>query len=248
MSARTRIVVVGATSAIAEACCRLWAAEGPCSFVLVGRDAARLESQAGTLRSRWGAEAVVEVVDFLDPASIDAAAARWARAPVDIALVAHGTLPPQADCQADLALTQSTIGINAVSPALFAEAIAGHMEAAGRGRLAIIGSVAGDRGRRSNYTYGAAKAFLARFAEGMQHRFARTGVRVILIKPGPTDTPMSTPYRQRGGRVAPLDAVAAGIVKAVREGRPTVYLPGRWAAIMLTLRHMPAFLFNRLDI
>jgi len=252
MAHRRRIVIIGASSALAERCARLWLAEGPADLVLVGRDAAKLERVAQDLRVRRP-EADVRVVaaDLLDPAAIrvvvdDIAAAG---AP-DIALVAHGLLPDQADCQRDLGLCAEALVVNGVSPALFAEALVGHMEHAGRGRLGIVGSVAGERGRKSNYAYGAGKGLLARFAQGLQHRLAGSGVTVTLILPGPTATPMTAHLQGAGGalRLADPDAVARAMVAAVNRGVPVCYAPVRWALILLVLRHLPRALFNRMNL
>jgi short-subunit dehydrogenase len=244
-----RIVVIGATSAIAEHCCRAWVEASDCDLLLVARDTAKAERIALDLRVRRpGATIAVATVDFCDPAAIAALAADAGRIPIDIVLIAHGMLPEQATLQVDLARCRETLEINAVSPALFAEAFAGVLAAAGRGTLAIIGSVAGDRGRKANYVYGAAKGLVSRYAEGLQHRFAGSGVAVVLVKPGPTDTPMTEAYRQRGLRLAPVETVARDIVRGIATRRPVIYTPGRWAAIMLVVRHLPRFVFNRLDI
>lgn len=244
-----RIVVIGATSAIAEHCCRTWLDGADCDLLLVARDTAKAHRIAQDLRVRRpGASIAVETVDFLDPASIAACAAEAARTPIDIVLIAHGMLPEQAALQTDLMASREALEVNAVSPALFAEAFADVLAKAGRGTLAIIGSVAGDRGRKANYVYGAAKGLVARYAEGLQHRFAGTGVGVVLIKPGPTDTPMTEVYRQRGLKLAPAASVARDIVRGIAARRPVVYTPGRWALIMLVVRHLPRFVFNRLDI
>jgi short-subunit dehydrogenase len=120
------------------------------------------------------------------------------------------------------------------------------MEAAGSGTLAIIGSVAGDRGRKTNYVYGAAKGLIDRYAQGLQHRFAGTQVKVVLIKPGPTATPMTAHLPQRG--LASAEAVAHRIVTAVAAGQPVVYAPARWWLIMMIIRHLPRVIFNRLNI
>ena len=142
--------------------------------------------------------------------------------------------------------------MNAISPALFAEAFARRLAAAGRGTLTIIGSVAGDRGRRANYTYGAAKGFLERYAEGMDHRLARSGVSVVLVKPGPTDTPMTAAVMARGKgkgrRPAPVDEVAQAIVRGIDARKPVIYAPAIWWPIMTIVRNLPRFVFNRLDI
>jgi len=161
-------------------------------------------------------------------------------------LIAHGNLPVQSDCQQDVALTRQVLEINGLSPVLFAEAFAAQMEAAGSGTLAIIGSVAGDRGRKTNYVYGAAKGLIDRYAQGLQHRFAGTKVKVVLIKPGPTATPMTAHLPQRG--LASVEAVANRIVTAVAVGQPVVYAPARWWLIMMIIRHLPRVVFNRLNI
>lgn len=245
-----RIAVIGGTSAIAEHCCRLWVARPPADITLVVRDATRGERIAADLRVR-NPQAKVSVVaaDFLAAdaiaATVDSIVAGGA---VDIALIAHGVLPDQATVQDDLQACRDALEINAVSPALFAEAFARHFAAAGRGTLAIIGSVAGDRGRKSNYVYGAAKGLVERYAEGLQHRFARSGVRVVLVKPGPTDTPMTGHMKAQGRGLAPVREVAAAIVKAIDRGAPLVYAPRRWQLVMLAIRNIPRALFNRLEI
>lgn len=250
LSRKKRIAIIGATSAIAEHCTRLWAEEGPAEFVLVGRSLDRLARTAQDLRARSAAARIETVqTDFTDPAAIAATIDAICKpGPLDIALVAHGSLPDQQQCQNDLAACRQALDINAVSPALFAEAIATHMERVDHGTLAIIGSVAGDRGRQSNYTYGAAKGLVARYAQGLQHRLAGTRVKVVLIKPGPTDTPMTAHLKATGAALASPEEVARGIKQAIEASRATVYLPGKWAVIMMIIRHLPAFVFNKLRI
>jgi short-subunit dehydrogenase len=244
-----RIVVIGATSAIAEHCCREWLKQAPADLLLVARDTAKAGRIAQDLAVRSPASTIaVESVDFLDPRAIDALAERAVARPVDIVLIAQGVLPPQAELQDDLVRCRDTLAINALSPALFAEAFAARMARAGRGTIALIGSVAGDRGRKTNYVYGSAKGLVARYAEGMQHRFAGSGVAVVLVKPGPTDTPMAATHRAAGLKLAPVEDVARDTVKGIAARRPVVYTPGRWALIMLIVRHLPRFVFNRLDI
>ena len=245
-----KIVIVGATSAIAEHCARLWALESPATFFLAGRNREKLERVAADLEVRTpGTEIHCWQVDFYDPAAIRKFADDvCAKGSVDTVLIAHGSLPDQALCQSDLQQCREAIVINAQSPVLFAEAFAGHMENAGSGMLALIGSVAGDRGRKSNYVYGAAKGLVDRYAQGLQHRLAATGVTVAIIKPGPTDTPMTAALKEQGVNLAPADRVAASIVRGMRKGKATIYTPARWALIMLIIRHLPRFVFNKMDI
>ena len=252
MNAPKKIVVIGATSAIAHQCSRIWALQGPCDFLLVGRSAERVEPLAADLRAR-GANVTARVAELrFDDMNAAAALVESATAngPVDTVLIAHGSLPDQANCQDNLRAAQDALQVNGLSPALIAEAFVGTMQRANHGRLGIIGSVAGDRGRKSNYIYGAAKGLLDRYAEGLQHRLAlaRSSVHVTLVKPGPTDTPMTAHLKGDGAKLANASTVAKSIVKAMAAGRPVVYTPGKWALIMLALRHVPRFLFNKVDL
>jgi decaprenylphospho-beta-D-erythro-pentofuranosid-2-ulose 2-reductase len=242
-----KIVIVGASSAIAQHCARLWAGRGAVSLVLVGRDTERV---AADLRVRAPAAQIEALAcDHADASAIAALVGRIASGGViDIALIAHGTLPEQQQCQTDLVACQNALAVNGVSPVLFAEAFAALMQRENKGNLAIIGSVAGDRGRKSNYAYGAAKGLVSRYAQGLQHRFAGTAVRVTLIKPGPTDTPMTAHLKQSGAKLANVEQVALAIVNAIEAGKATVYAPAKWALIMLIIRHLPSWVFNKLNI
>jgi decaprenylphospho-beta-D-erythro-pentofuranosid-2-ulose 2-reductase len=247
MSEIQKIVIVGASSSIAEHCARQWAEKSAVNFVLVGRNLARLEAIALDLRAR-SAPSTVEVVtvDFEDAIAIrglvDGIGA------VDVALIAHGSLPDQRACEQDLAQCEQALVINGLSPVLFAEAFAATMQRAGKGTIAIIGSVAGDRARKSNYVYGAAKGLVEKYAQGLQHRFAFTGVRVVLVKPGPTDTPMTAHLKQGGARLADVQDVARDIVAAVTAGKAQLYTPGKWALIMMVIRNLPRRVFNHMNI
>lgn len=250
MSQRKNIVIVGATSAIAEHCARLWLAQAAADLTLLGRDAQRLERVAADLRAR-SPQSDIRVVQaqFLDSTAIAAIVdSLAAQGRIDIALIAHGNLPDQAQCQSDLAAARQALEVNGLSPVLYAEAFAGHMEKANHGTLAIIGSVAGDRGRKSNYVYGAAKGLVTRYAEGLQHRLAGTQVRVVLVKPGPTDTPMTAHLKGQGAKLASVESVAQQIVNAVEAGKPVVYAPGKWLLIMTIIRLLPRAVFHKLNI
>lgn len=219
-------------------------------LTLVGRDLDKTERVAADLRVR-NPQSVIRVLeaDFIDPLAIrqlvDGIIAEGA---VHTVLIAHGSLPDQSVCQQDLTACNEALTVNGISPVLFAEAFVGHMQKANHGTLAIIGSVAGDRGRKSNYVYGAAKGLVTRYAQGLQHRLASTSVKVVLIKPGPTDTPMTAHLKQQGGSLAGVEDVAQLIVKGTDQGQPVVYAPVKWALIMMVIRHLPRFVFNRMDI
>lgn len=245
-----KIVIVGATSAIAKQCTRLWLANDPAHVILLGRSIERLEHLSADLSIRSPDSKIdFQVTDFGDPASIQkTCTALCADGVPDIVLIAHGSLPDQTACQADLIETHQALQINAVSPALFAEGFAGPMETTNSGTIAIIGSVAGDRGRKSNYIYGSAKSLVGRYAQGLQHRLANTNVNVLLIKPGPTETPMTAHLKQQGAKLASAEKVASDIVKGVEKKKNELYTPSKWWLIMMIIRHLPRFIFNKMDI
>jgi short-subunit dehydrogenase len=249
-SRKKRVVIIGATSSIAEHCARLWVSENAVDLILVGRDFDKTELVAADLRVRSPESNAKSIAaDFVNPAAIKELVDGFYRdGVVDLVLIAHGSLPDQQLCQADLNLCQDAITVNGLSPVLFAEAFAGHMQVNNTGTLAIIGSVAGERGRKSNYVYGAAKGLLTRYVQGLQHRLAHTLVKVVLIKPGPTDTPMTAHLKQQGAKLARPESVANGIVQGIKQGKAVIYVPGKWALIMMIIRHLPAVIFNRLEI
>lgn len=245
-----RIVIVGATSALAQHCARLWLVEAAADLTLIGRDAARAELVATDLRVRSPQSTIRTVItDFIDPQAIQRSVDAIASAgPIDQVLIAHGSLPDQAVCQQDLLAAHEALQVNGVSPVLFAEAFVAHMRRAGRGTIGLIGSVAGDRGRKSNYVYGSAKGLVTRYAQGLQHRLAGSPVHVVLIKPGPTETPMTAHLSATGAALADPRAVAQRIVRGMRNGQPLVYAPAKWALIMMVIRHLPRWVFNKMDI
>lgn len=249
-SGRCRLVIIGATSALAERCAREWLRQAPADVLLVGRDLYKLEGVAADLRVRSPASHIAcKQLDFADPVQIEALAElACAGTPVDMVLIAHGSLPDQVACQGDLLAARDALHTNGVSPVLFAEAFVRHMVDAGRGTLGIIGSVAGDRGRKSNYVYGSAKGLVKRYAQGLQHRLSQSPVKVVLIEPGPTDTPMTAHLKQAGAKMANADDVARSICRGMVQGKPVVYAPAKWKLIMLIIQHLPRFVFNKMDI
>lgn len=243
-----RILVIGATSAIATACARKWA-ETPARFFLVGRDAARLQQIADDLKIRGAAEVFCHVLDLnrIDEhaAMLDAASVLQG---LDIALIAQGTLPDQSQCQADPAQAAREFSTNATSVIAVTTAIAERMRVAGSGTIAVISSVAGDRGRASNYLYGAAKAAVSTFCEGLAARLHAHGVHVLTVKPGFVATPMTSHLKLPALLTATPERVARDIVNAVERRAFTLYTPGFWRFIMLVIRLMPGFLMRRLSL
>lgn len=250
MTHKQRIIIVGATSLIAEHCARLWAQQEATDFVLLARNISKVQGIAADLKVR-NPQAEIQCLqgEFLEPEEIQRQVAEiFACKRPDIVLIAHGTLPDQFQCQDNLSEALQSMMINGMSPVLFAEAFAGHMEKLNHGTLAVIGSVAGDRGRKSNYVYGASKGLVTRYVQGLQHRLAATKVRVVLIKPGPTDTPMTAHLKSAGASMAAPQDVALGVVNGIKRGAPVVYAPAKWWLIMMIIRHLPRMVFNRMDI
>ena len=235
---------------MATHCARLWVQNAAVDLVLVGRDLPRLERVAQDLKAR-SADSTVQTLtaSFTDASVIQALVTELAvQQVIDVALIAHGSLGDQAESQNNLQRCQQELETNGVSPVLFAEAFAQVMAKADHGTLAVIGSVAGDRGRKSNYVYGAAKGLVTRYVQGLQHRFAGTNVKVVLIKPGPTETPMTAALAANGAKMASVQEVAQGIVTAIEKATPVAYVPGKWWLIMMVIRHLPRFIFNKMNI
>lgn len=244
-----RILVIGATSAIATACCRFWAEQGH-EFFLVARDAEKLQQTAQDLEAR-GAKSVnsftMDVLDTPQHALMLQQCISTHRQ-IDIALVAHGTLPDQAACEQDAELALQEFSINGSSVISLLSLLAEQFTLQRCGSLAVISSVAGDRGRPSNYLYGSAKAAVSAFCEGLHARLFKIGVHVITIKPGFVDTPMTQGLTLPKVLVVPPEYVAKQIVSAINNKKAVLYTPRFWALIMLIIRSIPNFIFKRLNL
>lgn len=242
-----RIIIFGATSAIAVEVGRIYAAKGAQLF-LVGRDANKLEAIATDLKVR-GAKIDTAVADLNECNGhvelFDRGIAFLGG--LDGILVAHGTLSDQKQCQSDPAIREQEIRTNFLSPLSLVEIAAQRFEQKSSGTIAVISSVAGDRGRQSNYIYGAAKGALSIALAGVRNRLAGKGVHVLTIKPGFVDTPM-TAHIRKGALFASPAQVASGIVSAIERKRDVVYLPWFWCLIMLIIRAVPECIFKRLRL
>jgi len=241
-----KILVVGATSAIAREAARCFAAEGA-SLFLCGRDAARLEAIAADLRGRGAARAEIGILDVRESdrhaGLLDAACA--ALGGLDAALLAQGVLPDPDAVEADPAVALDAFAVNTLSVVSLAIRLGRLMARQGHGCIAVIGSVAGDRVRGTNAVYGATKAAVEGFCSGLRARLRRSGVAVTLIKPGWVETPM-TAHLRRNALFADPERVGRGIHRAMRRRRAVVYLPGFWRWILLGIKILPECVFTRL--
>jgi len=244
-----RILIIGATSAIAGACARLWAEQGSELF-LVARNAEKLEQLAADLRIRGAGKVTTHCLEATDFAAHPAMLERCLAAlqQIDIALIAHGTLPDQRACEQEPGVALREFANNGTSVIALLTLLANQFEAQRCGSLAVISSVAGDRGRPSNYLYGSAKAAVSAFCEGLRARLFKVGVQVIDIKPGFVDTPMTQGLPLPAALVARPEQVARRIVAGIGRGADTLYAPGFWATIMWIIRSIPQPLFKRLNL
>lgn len=243
-----KILIIGAASAIAVEVARLCARRGD-ALCLVARDPERLATLAEDLRVRGAAAVHTQTLDANDLGRHEAvlALAEEQLGGLDVALIAHGTLGNQKACEASVTLTVQEMNTNAISVIALATLLANRFEAQRRGTLTVIGSVAGDRGKQSNYVYGAAKGAVEVFLQGLRSRMFKVGVSVVTIKPGFVDTPMTAGFT-KGPLFARAADVAAGILKAMDRGTPVVYLPWFWRYIMLIIRSIPEKIFRKLSL
>lgn len=243
-----KILIIGATSAIAEACAKRFAAQGH-SLFLLARNTERLESLAQDLRVR-GAKAVhcaTFEANALDSHQALLEQVKTELNGLDRVLIAHGTLSDQQTCEQSVELTLQELQTNALSVIALLTRLAGHFEEQRHGCIAVISSVAGDRGRQSNYIYGTAKGALSIFLQGLRNRLQKSDVQVLTIKPGFVDTPMTASF-PKGPLWASPEKVALDIDKAIEKKKDVLYTPGFWMLIMFVIRSVPETLFKRLSL
>ena len=238
-----RVAIFGATSAIAAEVARVYADRGARLF-LAGRNPGKLRA---LVEARAGAVAGFLEGDLTAPGAAEAAvaAAIEALGALDVAVIAHGWLGDQLASERDVAEAARIIDTNFMSVVALLVPLANHFEVAGAGNIAVMSSVAGDRGRPRNYTYGAAKGALNIYLQGVRTRLWPRGVRVQTLKLGPVDTPMTTTHR-KNLLFSRADAVAAEIVAAIDAGRAEAYVPWYWRQIMAVVRNIPEPLLQRL--
>lgn len=244
----SKVLIVGATSAIAQETARLFAKEGAELF-LVGRNADKLETVAADLRVR-GAHQVETLV--MDATELDRHQALFDQVldslgGLDTVLIAHGTLSDQDKAEQSVEETLRELNTNFLSAVSLSTIVANYFEKQKRGCLAVISSVAGDRGRQSNYVYGAAKGGLNVFLSGLRNRLFKSGVTVLTIQPGFVATPM-TAHLKQGPLFVSAAKVGADIYQAIQKKRDVLYTPFFWRYIMLIIKNVPEPVFKRLKL
>jgi len=243
------LIILGGTSAVAMEYARIQAERGR-HICLVGRNTAKLNINAADLSARGAETVAAYVCDLGDTKNIKS---HWAKiisqsGKADEVLLAYSVLGDQGDSQSDVVLLKSYLETNFLSAAMWSELALDHFIYEGAGQLSVIGSVAGDRGRQSNYHYGSAKGALEIMCDGMSHRAARTPeakVNVLLVKPGFIDTPM-TDHLDKGGPLwATPEKIAQIIDKAVKRKKQKIYAPWFWRFILMIIRATPRFVFHK---
>lgn len=240
-----KMAILGASSGLAQAVARLLAEQGH-ELTLVARNESKLAQVTDDLQTR-GAKTQSIVCDFDD---LDGHAALVEQlSNCDEVYCFFGTLPDQEACEQDWEQTQQALHTNFISVVSILNRLANIFEQRRSGNLVVVSSVAGDRGRKSNYIYGAAKGALSTYCAGLRNRLAGAGVHVLTVKPGFIDTPMTAHLEKKP---APLwvgpDRVGADIVRAAQKRKNELYSPWFWRYILLIIRHIPEFIFKRLSL
>ncbi len=243
-----KILIIGGTSAIAEATARIWAQRGDELF-LVARNQERLNVLTQDLKVRGSSGVHSYCMDsnnFAEHLPMLAKAFGMLEK-IDVVLIAHGTLSNQKECEQSVELTMQEIKTNALSAIALMTHLANRFEIQRSGTIAVISSVAGDRGRASNYVYGSAKAMVSTFTSGLRQRLYKSGVSVVTIKPGFVDTPMTAEFK-KGFLWAKPFTVAAKIVQATDKRKDEVYVPTFWHLIMFIIKSIPNSVFKKTKI
>lgn len=243
-----KILVIGATSAIAEHCARIWAAKGD-AMHLVARNKQHVQTIATDLKVRGASNVTTYCTDLNDVDKHNKLldAAYDALGGVDIVLIAHGSLSNQKSCELNVKEALAEIQTNALSTISLLTLLANRFEAKRSGTICVISSVAGDRGRASNYVYGSAKAMVTAFTSGLRQRLYKSNVSVVTIKPGFVDTPMTSEFN-KGLLWSKPYIVSAMIVKAIQKERAEVYAPAFWQYLMVIIKLIPSFVFKKMAI
>jgi len=242
-----KVAAVGATRGMGRALARLMAERGAALFLL-GRDPAELALSGRDLEAR-GAPAPVgsAVLDLAAPAGFAEAldAADRALGRFDTLVVSGALFARQEELAVDPVRLERLLHVNFTGTVVLCQTVAERMAARGGGTICVFSSVAGDRARRANYLYGATKAGLSAFLDGLGQAYADRGVQVVCVKPGFVKTGMTA-----GLPTPPLagepDAVATRVLAAIQAGRPVVYAPAAWRLVMLVIRALPRFIIRRL--
>ncbi len=241
-----KVALLGGTKGMGRSLARLFAARGD-AVCLLGRDQADLDKSAQDLRSRGKTDVSVLLCDLEKPFEFGAVldAAQHALGGLDTVVVTAAMFATQDTLENDPAFTEKLLSVNFTDTILFCEEARRRLLEAGGGTLCVFSSVAGERGRKPVIIYGATKAGLSAYLEGLDHKFRAAGLRTVCVKPGFVRTGMTAGLKPPPFAGEP-DAVARRVLRAIDAGKPVVYAPGIWAMIMLVIRHLPRTVMRRI--
>lgn len=242
------IYVFGATSKIAEETIKNYAKDNAC-FYLVGRDLSKIEIVKKDLIARGAEKVCIETCDALDwgkhQTTIENADRELGQ--LDLILIAHGTLPDNEGIRNNHIKVIEEFNINCTSIISLCTLASTYFEKKCKGTIAVISSVAGERGRQSNFIYGSAKSGVSAYLQGLRNRLYPIGIKVITIKPGMVDTPM-TAKMKKGLLFANPTTVGKQIYKGINIGRDIMFVPGYWKYIMYVIKSIPESIFKKLKL
>ena len=244
MTSRKSVLVLGGSSDIGRAAARAFAKAGY-DVGLAGRDARALEPDAADLRARYNIEASTRTFDVLDTAAFEGFVAGLPVLP-DVVISIIGLLGVQQDAESDLAHATTIMRSNYEGPSLILGLFAEKFLSRGNGTIVGVSSVAGDRGRASNYVYGSAKAGFSAFLSGLRARVSRGGVHVVTVKPGFVRTKMTEGMKLIGPLTVEAPVVGDAILNAVEKKTDVVYVSGKWRLVMLIITTLPEAVFKKL--
>jgi len=242
------IIIIGATSAISQAVAKQLLSEDVC-FHLVARDKDKLDIVENDLRARGCGNAICYKLDFNDFVAHKNLVETISKSVdnIDTLFICFGIMHTQIDCEENVAKAIEQVNSNYTSTVsllvLFSQVMSNQVS----GTIAVVSSVAGDRGRKSNYIYGSAKAGLTTFLEGLRYKLYAQGINVLTIKPGFVDSPMTAGI-EKGALWATTEQVATHIIKGIEKKKSIIYVPPFWFYIMFIIKMIPAFIFRKLNI
>lgn len=240
---KNTVLILGATSTVASDIARIYAREGK-KLYLIGRSPQKLEKLTEELKDNVIG---TKILDFQKTKSLENEIQDSLKKidRIDIAIIAHGDLGDQLKSEKKFEHALKIFEINCLSTIALIIPLANHLEKQNHGKLVTIGSVAGERGRPRNYTYGAAKGSVRLYLQGLRSRLWKTNVSIHYIKMGPVDTPMTIDHKKNFSFTTSPKA-AQGIVNAIKKGKPEAFVPKYWCLVMFMVKVMPEYIFQRL--